>query len=174
VAQLKTEAGYAQRKIVYRNLGTGRFEDVTERLGAPVTTPAAGRGAAFADLDNDGDTDVVVNNVNAPPDLFRLDGAANAAWITFRLIGTRSNRNAIGARVRLITPSGARTGEVRGGGSYYAQNDLRVPFGLGTAPEITAVEVRWPNGLEERWPGMPANRIVTLTEGTGSPVGPRP
>ena len=103
VERLKTEAGYKQRKIVYRNLGTGRFQDVTERLGPPVTTPAAGRGAAFADLDNDGDIDVVVNNVNATPDLFTLGTPKSAHWITLKLIGTRSNRSAIGARVRLVT-----------------------------------------------------------------------
>ena len=80
VERLKTEAAYKQRKVVYRNLGNGRFEDITARLGPPVTTPAAGRGAAFADFDNDGDIDVVVNNMNAPPDLFRLDLRARPHW----------------------------------------------------------------------------------------------
>ena len=79
-SQLKTEAGYKQRKVVYRNLGNGRFEDVTERLGAPVTTPKAGRGAAFGDFDNDGDVDVAVNNVHDTPDLFRLDCRTGHHW----------------------------------------------------------------------------------------------
>ena len=81
VVQLKTEAGYKQRKVVYRNLRNGRFEDITERLGPPVTTPKAGRGAAFADFDNDGDVDVVVNNVHDTPDLFRLDSPAASHWV---------------------------------------------------------------------------------------------
>jgi hypothetical protein len=167
VSRLKTEIGYEQRKIVYRNLQGKRFEDISERLGPPITTPAAGRGAAFADLDNDGDIDIVVNNVHAPPDLFRLDSPAGRHWITLALVGTRSNRSAIGARVRVVTADGTQVEEVRGGGSYYAQNDRRVHFGLGQATRVDRVIVRWPNGLEEQWSGPTIDRIVSLTEGTG-------
>jgi hypothetical protein len=170
VDRVKTEAGYKQRKVVYRNLGNGRFEDVSERLGAAVTTPAAGRGAAFADLDNDGDIDVVVNNVHAAPDLFRLDSPADARWLTVKLVGTQSNRSAIGARVRLMASNGTQVQEVRGGGSYYSQNDLRVHFGLGRAGTVDRLEIRWPNGLEEQWSGIATNRIISVTEGTGSAV----
>jgi enediyne biosynthesis protein E4 len=165
VEQLKTEAGYKQRKVLYRNLRNGRFEDVTERLGAPVTTPKAGRGAAFADLDNDGDVDVVVNNVHDTPDLFRLASDASNHWITLKLVGTQSNRSAIGARVRVRTAAGAQVDEVRGGGSYYAQNDLRLHFGLGPVAIIDRIDVRWPNGLEESWTDVAVDRIVTLKEG---------
>jgi hypothetical protein len=168
VERIKTEAGYRQRKVVYRNLRNGRFEDVSERLGPPVTTPAAGRGAAFADLDNDGDIDVVVNNIHAAPDLFRLSVPAVNGWLTLKLVGTQSNRSAIGARVRIVGSSGTQTQEVRGGGSYYSQNDLRVHFGLGPSPKVDRIEVRWPNGLEEQWTGPGVNRIVSLKEGTGA------
>ena len=168
VQRLQTEAGYKQRKVVYRNRADGRFEDVTERLGPPVTTPAAGRGAAFADLDNDGDIDVVVNNVHAEPDLFRLDSPAGAHWTMLKLVGTQSNRSAIGARVRLFAPGGRQVQEVRGGGSYYSQNDLRVHFGLGSSAVVERVEVRWPNGLEEGWANLEADRIITLKEGSGT------
>jgi hypothetical protein len=167
VVQLKTEAGYKQRKVIYRNLRNGRFEDVTERLGPPASTPKAGRGAAFADFDNDGDVDVVINNVHDTPDLFRLDSPATSHWVTLKLVGTRSNRSAIGARVRLHGSGGVQVDEVRGGGSYYAQNDLRVHFGLGDVNRIDRVEVRWPNGLEEVWTDVAIDRIVTLTEGQG-------
>jgi hypothetical protein len=133
VRQLETEAAYQQRKVVYRNLGAGRFEDVSERLGPPVTDPKAGRGAAFGDYDNDGDVDVLVNNVHDTPDLFRLDESARNHWITVKLVGRRSNRSAIGARVWCRAGGVAQVDEVRGGGSYMSQSDLRVHFGLGAA-----------------------------------------
>ena len=170
VERLKTEAGYKQRKVVYRNLRNGRFEDVTERMGAAVTTPKAGRGAAFADLDNDGDLDIVVNNVHDAPDLFILDSPPNAHWLIVKLVGTQSNRSAIGARVRLVTAEGQQVQEVRGGGSYYSQNDLRVHFGLGETTRIDRLEIRWPNGLQEKWTDVGIDRIVTLKEGSGVAV----
>lgn len=167
VDQLKSEAGYRQPKVVYRNLGNRRFADVTSRLGAPVTTPKAARGAAFADFDNDGDVDVVVNNVHDTPDLFRLDRAPRGNWLTLKLVGTQSNRSAIGAVARVITAGGDQQQEVRGGGSYYSQNDLRLHFGLGDASLVTRVIVRWPSGLEEQWPTPAPNRAHTLQEGAG-------
>jgi hypothetical protein len=170
VERLKTEAGYKQRKVVYRNLRNGRFQDITDGLGPPVTTPKAGRGAAFADLDNDGDLDIVVNNVHDTPDLFTLDSPAASHWLVVKLVGTRSNRSAIGARVRLVTPAGRQVQEVRGGGSYFSQNDQRVHFGLGASARIERLEIRWPNGLEEMWADVGIDRIVTLKEGSGVAV----
>ena len=165
VRQLKTEAGYAQRKVVYRNLGNGRFADVTEQLGEPVTTAKAGRGAAFGDIDNDGQIDVAIANVNDLPDLYKLKGDPRHHWITLKLVGTTSNRSAIGARVHLVAGDVQQWQEVRGGGSYLSQNDLRVHFGLGDATRIDRVEVRWPNGAEETFTGLEVDRIQTMTEG---------
>jgi hypothetical protein len=167
VAQLKTEAGYQQRKVVYRNLGNGRFTDVTERLGPPASTPAAARGAAFGDVDNDGDVDIVINNVHAAPDLFRTESRTDHHWITVQLTGTTSNRSAIGAKVKIVAGDVTLIDEVRGGGSYYSQNDLRPHFGLGAYGGPVRIEVRWPNGREEVWEKVATNRIVALTEGTG-------
>jgi hypothetical protein len=167
VAQIKTEAGYKQRKVVYQNLRNGRFRDVTDRLGPPATTPKAGRGAAFGDFDDDGDVDVVINNVHDVPDLYRLDSPADRRWIAFALVGVESNRSAIGARLRLVTADGTQLQEVRGGGSYYSQNDLRAQFGLGALTAIDRLEVRWPNGREESWTGLAVDRFHTLKEGSG-------
>ncbi len=167
VDSLKSEAGYKQPKVVYRNLHTGRFADVSAQLGAPVTVNKAARGAAFADFDNDGDIDIVVNNVHDTPDLFRLDQTGGRHWITLKLIGTQSNRSAIGSLVRVITADGEQRQEVRGGGSYYSQNDLRLQFGLGEAKAVARIIVRWPSGNEETWKGLAVDRIHTLTEGNG-------
>jgi hypothetical protein len=167
VEQIRTEAGYQQRKVVYRNLRNGRFQEITEELGAPVTTPRAGRGAAFGDFDNDGDVDVAVNNVHDTPNLYRLDLAGRTSWTELKLTGTKSNRSAIGARVRIVAGGATLVREVRGGGSYYSQNDLRVHAGLGEATRIERVEVRWPNGREEVFLDVPIRKIVTLVEGKG-------
>ena len=171
VRQLKSEAAYEQPKVVYRNLGNGRFEDVTAQIGSPLTIPKAARGAAFGDIDNDGRIDVAIANVNDRPDLYRLAGGSNH-WISLKLIGTASNRDAIGARVRIVA-RGARKSEqwqeVRSGGSYLSQNDLRVHFGLAEATVVDRIDVRWPNGREERWEQLPADAIHTLREGSGRP-----
>jgi enediyne biosynthesis protein E4 len=170
VWQLPTEASYRQRKIVYLNEGGRRFEDISERLGPPITDPRPGRGSAFGDFDNNGTVDVVVNNVNDLPDLYRLDDASGNHWLTLKLVGTVSNKSAIGSRVRCEAANGVQTQEVRGGGSYISQNDLRVHFGLASATKAS-VEVRWPNGLVEAFVDLSADRVVTLTEGTGARAG---
>jgi hypothetical protein len=167
VRQLKTEAGYEQRKVVYRNLGNGRFADITEQLGPPVTDPKAGRGAAFGDLDNDGQIDVAIANVNDLPDLYRLNGNKANHWVTLKLVGTSSNRNAIGARVHCVSGGVEQWQEVRGGGSYLSQNDFRVHFGLGAATSVDRLEVRWPNGNEQTWQNLDGDRFHTLTEERG-------
>ncbi len=170
VEQLETEAGYEQRKTVYRNLANGRFEDITERLGPPATTPKAGRGSAFGDFDNDGVVDVVINNVHDVPDLFRQDTDPANHWLILKLVGTTSNRSAIGSRIRCEAGAAVQYQEVRGGGSYISQNDLRVHFGLAEATKVDRLEVRWPNGLEEEWVDVSVDRFITLEEGSGRPL----
>ena len=173
VRRIKGEAGYEQRKVVYRNVG-GHFEDVTLRLGPPATTPKAGRGTAFGDVDGNGTVDVAINNVHDTPDLFLTRAPAEHHWLIVRLVGTKSNRSAIGARVRAVTGEVVQVQEVRGGGSYLSQNDLRVHFGLGTAGRVDRLEVRWPNGSTERWTDVKVDEVLTVTEGTGSaPQGSR-
>ena len=117
VNQLTTESRYRQRKIVYRNMEGKRFEDITEQIAGPLLDLRAGRGAAFGDIDNDGDIDVVVNNVNESMDLYRLEAPNKNHWVTLQLAGTHCNRAAVGARVRVVTGETSQTDEVRSGGS---------------------------------------------------------
>jgi hypothetical protein len=170
VRRLKAEAGYEQPKVFYWNRGNGRFEDATARVGMPLTERKAARGAAFGDIDNDGRIDVAIANVNDRPDLYRVSGGEPRHYVELKLQGTVSNRDAIGARVHLVAGGPQKVEqwqEVRGGGSYLSQNDFRVHFGLGAAAAIERLDIRWPNGREERWEQLPVDRLHVLREGTG-------
>jgi hypothetical protein len=156
---------YLQPKELYRNLGNGRFTEISRRLGGDLTKPQPARGAAFGDYDNDGDIDVLVVNVNSRPNLYRNDGGNRGSWIGFRLIGVTSNRDAIGARVEIDAGGRTQVGEVRSGGSYLSHNDMRVHFGLGTEKRVDRVRIRWPDGNTETLNGMDAGRYVTIREG---------
>ncbi|OLD14790.1 MAG: RNA-binding protein [Acidobacteriales bacterium 13_1_40CM_3_55_5] len=173
VEQLKTEAGYAQRKLLYRNLRNRRFQDVSELAGPGISTPSASRGCAFGDFDNDGDIDVVVNTVNDFPQLLRCDSRTENNWIKVKLIGTKSNRSAIGARLKCVTRAPGETkphqqiDEVRSGGSYISQNDLRIHFGLGKAEKVDLLEVRWPSGQIDTLKDVQPNQLAFVKEGEG-------
>ncbi len=165
VSETGEESGYRERKVVYRNLGNGKFADVSIEAGPGALEKVAGRGCAFGDFDNDGDIDVLVNCINEGPQLLRCDAAPGNRWVKVKAVGTKSNRSGIGARV--ICTAGARRqiDEVRSGGSYISQSDFRVHFGIGAA-ESADIEVRWPSGTVDRVT-TPANRIVTVVEGRG-------
>jgi len=173
VEQLKTEAGYVQRKLLYRNLRNGKFEEVTDMAGPGITTPVAGRGCAFGDFDNDGDIDMVVNTVNGPPQLLRCDSSSGNNWIKVKAIGTKSNRSGIGARVTCIATFRGETkphrqiDEVRSGGGYFSQGDLRVHFGLGKANKVDVLEIRWPSGQVDTMKDVAVNQVVFVKEGAG-------
>ncbi len=159
-------------KVVFRNDGGARFEDVSRASGPGVIAPHSSRGAAFGDFDNDGDVDVLVMNMNEPPSLLRNDCATKNAWLEVRLEGTRSNRSAIGATVVVTAGAHSQARPVLSQSSYYSHDDLRLHFGLGKAMRADTVEVRWPSGLVERWSDLAVRRAVTLTEGTGAVVRP--
>ncbi|HSR68018.1 MAG TPA: CRTAC1 family protein [Acidobacteriota bacterium] len=165
VLNLGDSTSYQQRKVIYRNLRNGRFEDVSEKVGSAVMQPRAGRGAAFGDIDNDGDIDVVVNNVHQRPSLYLNEVKAPHNWVQVRPLGSASNKSGIGARVRLRAGGLTRVDEVRSGGSYYSQNQLRLHFGLGMAEKIDWMEIRWPGGKTQRFEDLPLNRILYVVEG---------
>ena len=167
VNQLEGEARYKQPKVVYRNRGDGSFEDVTSRAGGAMQIPRAGRGAAFGDYDGDGDIDVLVNNVHDRASLYENVSLNDNHWISIRLRGVKSNRSGIGARVRCRAGRVDLMDEVRSGGSYYSQNDLRVHFGLGAAERIDWLEVTWPGGEVDRLESVPVDRFIEIHEGQG-------
>jgi hypothetical protein len=166
VSDTAIEYGYRQRKVLYRNLGNGRFLDVSLNAGPGILEKAAGRGCASGDFDNDGDLDVVVNCVNQEPQLLRCESSNGNTWIKIKCIGVKSNRSGIGARVYCSTGTRKQFEEVRSGGSYISQNDLRIHFGLAKATAAD-IEIHWPSGVIDKLPGLAANRIYTALEGKG-------
>ena len=165
---------YKNPRIVYRNLGNGQFKDVSAVMGPGISEHFSSRGAAFGDYDNDGDVDVLVLNMNDLPSLLRNDGGNKQNWIKIKLIGTKCNRTAIGARVRVVTGDHVQMDEVHSGSSVMSQGDLRLHFGLGKAETVDVIEVKWPTtGKLERFPQVKANQILTIREGIGIVAGPR-
>jgi enediyne biosynthesis protein E4 len=155
---------YAQRKEIYRNVGGGKFTEMARQIGGDVLTPKSSRGAAFGDFDNDGNIDVLVINMNDRPNLFRNEGGNGNHWITLRLQGSRSNRDAIGARVEILAAGRTQIHEVRSGGSYLSNNDIRLHFGLGGASRVDRIRIRWPNGNVQELAGAEVDRFVTVQE----------
>ena len=170
VEKLFPEYAHRGPRLVYQNLGNGRFKDVTAQAGPGVLTPKSSRGTAFGDFDNDGDVDVLVMNMNEPPLLLRNEymnkSKQNNNWLRVKLIGTKSNRSAIGARVLVKNGGQLQVQEVTSQSSYYSHNDLRLHFGLGTTPQVQ-IEIRWPNGQTETLKDIAVNQTVKIKEGFG-------
>jgi len=157
-------------RVVFRNTGGASFENVTNKSGA-AATPHSSRGAAFGDIDNDGDIDVLIMNMNEPPSLLRNDSRAGHGWITLKLEGSRSNRSAIGATV-ILTSQGVRQARaVLSQSSYYSHDDLRVHFGLGEAHQADQIDITWPSGQTETLKNVEGGRIVTVKEGSAGAPG---
>ncbi len=158
---------YRQRNFVHHNNRDGTFAEVGEQLGAPFLEKRTGRGAAFGDIDNDGDVDVVINNLDGPPQLLRNDGGNANNSILIKTIGVKSNRDGIGARVKVVSGDLSQIAEVYSGGSYLSQSDLRVHFGLEKRTKVNLIEVRWPSGTIDKIVDAEVNKIITVKEGQG-------
>ncbi len=155
------------RKFLFHNVGNGRFEEVAERSGPGLSESHCSRGLATGDLFHAGQLDVVVNNINDSPSLLRNESPSTNAWLSVKLIGTKTNRAAIGSRVVVETAQRRQVQEVRSGGSFCSQNDLCLHFGLGSARQVEKLEVRWLSGANEVLERIPARRRVTILEGKG-------
>ena len=173
----QVDAAYAERKYLYRNLRNGQFEDASLEGGSGITADVRARGFAVGDYDNDGDLDVVVNCVNAVPQLLRCNSTLNRSWIKIRVVGTKSNKTGIGARIKVVAQTGtpvlsAKQGtpltqieEVKSCNGYYSASDLRIHFGLGEAKKVDLVEIRWPSGTVDALKDLDVNRLYVVEEG---------
>jgi hypothetical protein len=164
----RSGATYAQRKLLFRNTSSRRFAEIGRMTGAPFSAVKVGRGLAAGDIDNDGDLDLLVTNNGQPAELLRNDGGNRGHALLIRLIGSRGNRDAIGARVRVTTGAGTQTRHVKAGSSYLSQNDVRVHVGIGAATRADRVEVRWPDGRMETVRNIDADRLITIRQGEGA------
>ncbi len=165
-AQFRAGGTHAQRNLLFRNVGARRFADVTAAAGAGFAIEKVSRGLAAGDIDNDGDLDLLVANNGQSADLLRNDGGRGHALLV-RLIGTQSNRDGVGARLRLTAGGRTQLREVKAGSSYLGQNDMRQHFGLGTHATADRLEVKWPSGRVDVVSSLPANQILTIREGDG-------
>jgi hypothetical protein len=159
---------YREPPFLFENTGAG-FREVAAEHGAALSRPRSGRGLATGDYDNDGDPDLLLLGIGEPPALLRNDGGNRRAWLGVRLVGQRSNRDGIGARVRVEAGGRARWKPVLGGGSYASASDVRLLFGLGGARRVDRVEVRWPSGVVQTLTDVAVNQYVTVVEAAGSP-----
>jgi len=160
---------YQEPRILYHNKGNATFEDVSSSAGPGISTIRSSRGMAVGDLWNDGRIAAVISNMNAAPSLLVNQVHSSNHWVAIKTVGVKSNRDGLGAKIRVKAGNRVHVDEVRSGSSYISNNDGRVHFGLGTSNHIDWIEIRWPSGLTESFENQEVDKILTLTEGTGKP-----
>src|SRR6267154_2403812 len=160
-------SNFQEPRILYHNNGDGKFTDISSSSGPGITEPVSSRGLAIGDLWNDGRISAVVSNMNAPPGLLVNEVRSKNHWVAFRTVGSESNRDGIGARIRMKAGARMFIDEVRSGSSFISNNDMRVHFGLGAVAKIDWVEIRWPSGRLEKFEDLRVDAIHSITEGTG-------
>ena len=167
IGRVMPKIRYQQSPLLFRNRGNGQFENVSSAVGAEFARPIVARGAAYGDLDRDGDLDIVITTNHGPAYVFRNDGGNRNNWITVRTAGVKSNRNGIGAVVRVESASGKQWNCVHSGSSYCSQSDLSLTFGLGEDPLVTSLEIEWPSGTKQKLTNVPVNKFISVEEEKG-------
>jgi len=164
IGRVQPKVRYKEPPLLFRNLGGGKFENVTSRMGAGFNRPIVARGAAYGDYDRDGDLDLLITTNDGPAYLFRNDGGNRNHWLSLKAVGTKSNRSGIGAVIRIESASGKQWSMVRSGSSYCSQSDLAITFGLGRDTAVTALEIDWPSGVKQKLNNVKANQFLTVQE----------
>jgi enediyne biosynthesis protein E4 len=167
IGRVQPKVQYKQAPLLFRNLGQRRFENVSDSMGADFKRPIVARGAAYADFDHDGDLDLLITTNNGPAYLYRNDGGNSNHWICIRTVGSKSNRDGIGAVVRVESASGKQWNTVRSGSSYCSQSDLALTFGLGKDTSVSALEIEWPSGTKQRLTNIAADQFLRIDEAKG-------
>ena len=174
IGRVQPKVKYREPPLMFRNVGSGKYDYVGGALGAAFNEPMVARGAAYADYDRDGDLDIVITNNHGPARLLRNEGGSRNNWVCIKAVGTKSNRSALGAIVRVQSASGRQWSTVRSGSSYCSQSDLAQTFGLGKDRQVQAIEIEWPSGAKDRVTNVPANQFLTIVEGKGVQPAPNP
>ena len=166
IGKVQPKVSYREAPLLFRNMANHRFENATAAMGADFNRPVVARGAAYADFDRDGDLDLLISTNHGPAYLFRNDGGNRNHWLCVRLTGTRSNRDGIGAAVRIESASGKQWNTVRSGSSYCSQSDLALTFGLGK-DTAASVQVEWPSGSKQQIGKVAADQFLAIDEARG-------
>ncbi len=167
IGRVQPKIHYQEPPLLFRNLGAKKFENMSLKVGDSFTKPMVARGAIYADIDHDGDLDVLLTNNGGAARLFRNDGGNKNHWISIRTSGTKSNRDGIGAVVRIESAQGKQWNMVRSGSSYASQSDLAVTFGLGADAVVSNIQVEWPSGARQKFNNVPANQLIVIDEAKG-------
>ena len=167
IGRVQPKIHYQEAPLLFRNLGGKKFENMSNKVGGDFPKPLVARGAIYGDYDRDGDLDVLITSNNGPAHLFRNDGGNKNHWLSVRTRGTKSNRDGIGAVVRIESASGKQWSTVHSGSSYASQSDLALTFGLAQDPMITSLQVEWPSGTKQKFANIKPNQAIVVDEAQG-------